>query len=87
MPRVQPALFPDHMPMPALATAALPPVQAASRYFLGVVHFWVPTGSGDGRSYHHYLYKMEASPPFRPLEVGLLGVWVLSLAAGVKGGK
>jgi hypothetical protein len=26
----------------------------------------------DGRSYHHFLIKVEAEPPFRVLQVGLV---------------
>lgn len=48
------------------ATSAIP-----SHFFLGVLHFWVPTGKpgGSGRHYRHYLYRMEGKPPFRVLQV------------------
>jgi hypothetical protein len=40
---------------------------------LGVAHYWLSSGTNkDGRSYHHFLIKVEAQPPFRVLQVGHL---------------
>lgn len=61
-----------HCPcLPRLPAPHLP-FQGVKRYYLGVLHFWRPTNHKDGRSYHHYLYKMEAEPPFRALQVRLV---------------
>jgi len=53
------------------------PQQSQQQYYLGVLHFWRPTNKKDGRSYHHYLYKMQPEPPFRALQVS--GLWVGSV--------
>ncbi len=36
-----------------------------------MLHFWRPTGSKDGRSYHHYLYKTQPYPPFRAVQLSV----------------
>jgi hypothetical protein len=42
-------------------------------YYLGVAHYWLPAGANkDGRSYHHFLIKVESEPPFRVLQVNIL---------------
>lgn len=55
-----------------------PWIQAATvhqgPHYLGVGHYWLPVGGGDGRTYHHYLIKMEAAPPFRILQVRSKGL-------------
>jgi hypothetical protein len=39
-------------------------------YFLGVAHYWLPAGANkEGRSYHHFLIKVEAQPPFKVTQV------------------
>eukprot|EP00878_Enallax_costatus_P006535 GHUV01006852.1.p1 GENE.GHUV01006852.1~~GHUV01006852.1.p1 ORF type:complete len:812 (+),score=281.02 GHUV01006852.1:993-3428(+) len=56
-----------------LTTIQDPGIQAATinqqPYYLGVAHYWLPVGKGDGRTYHHYLIRVEGRPPFRVLQV------------------
>uniref|UniRef100_A0A383V4I4 Uncharacterized protein n=1 Tax=Tetradesmus obliquus TaxID=3088 RepID=A0A383V4I4_TETOB len=38
----------------------------AEPYYLGVAHYWLPTGANkEGRLYRHFLIKVEAQPPFQ----------------------
>ncbi|WIA44576.1 hypothetical protein OEZ86_007300 [Tetradesmus obliquus] len=46
--------------------SAAAPARQAEPYYLGVAHYWLPTGANkEGRLYRHFLIKVEAQPPFQ----------------------